>query len=70
MSLQDNLFVIEHNVETGEVRELPISEQELKLEISPEILAMREANAQKEAARKAVFEKLGLTEDEIALILG
>lgn len=68
MSLQANLTVIEHNIETGEIRELPISKAELKTEISPEILAAREANQAKELARKAVFEKLGLTEEEIALI--
>ena len=63
MSLQ-----VEHNVETGEISEIEIAATELEFSISPEILAMREANATKEAAKKAVFEKLGLTEEEIALI--
>lgn len=68
VSSQVNLFIIEHNVQTGEIKEIPTTADELKIEISAEILAMREALATKEAARKAVFEKLGLTEEEIALI--
>jgi hypothetical protein len=69
VSLQDNLIQIQHNVETGEVIELPISKEQIKFEIGADIVAMREANAAKEAAKKAVFEKLGLNEQEIALIL-
>lgn len=67
-STQDKVIIVEHNVETNEVSEIETTKDQLKTEISPTILAMREANAAKELARKAVFEKLGLTEEEIALI--
>jgi hypothetical protein len=61
--------MIEHNVETNEIHEITISADELRFEINPEIIAMREANAVREAAKKAVFEKLGLTQEEIDLLL-
>jgi hypothetical protein len=66
--MADKVIIVEHNVETNEVSEIETTKDQLKTEISPTILAMREANAAKELARKAVFEKLGLTEEEIALI--
>ena len=66
--MADKVIIVEHNVETNEVSEIETTKDQLKTEISSTILAMREANAAKELARKAVFEKLGLTEEEIALI--
>ena len=69
MSLQDNLIQVQHNVETGEIIELPISKEQIKIEISDDIVAMREANAAKEAARVDIYKKLGLTNNEIAALL-
>ena len=68
MSMADNLFILEHDVETGLVTEIPTTEQELNRATSDELLEKRESIAAKQAARKAVFQKLGLTEEEIALI--
>jgi len=68
VSLQDNLYVLSHNVQTGEVTQIPTNEAELQREVNPDLLAYQAELAKKEAARKAVFEKLGLTEEEIASI--
>lgn len=67
-----NPIIKEHNVETGEVIEREMNAQEL---------AQHEANiaeqetkkaeqAAKDAAKQAVIEKLGLSADEVAALLG
>ena len=70
MSLQDNLYVLSHNVETGEITQLPTNETELQRDVNPDLLAHQAELAKKEAARKAVYAKLGLTDDEITALLG
>lgn len=65
----DNLFIVDHNVETGEITQIPTTEAELKRDSSLEMLAHREKVAKKETAKKAVLEKLGLTEEEAKLLL-
>ena len=69
VSLQDNLYVLSHNVETGEVTQIPTNELELQREVNPNLLAHQAELAKKEAARKAVYAKLGLTDDEVAALL-
>ena len=65
-------MIKEHNVETGEVIEREMNAQEL---------AQHEANiaeqetkkaeqAAKDAAKQAVIDKLGLSADEVAALLG
>ena len=67
-----NPMIKEHNVETGEVIEREMNAQEL---------AQHEANiaeqetkkaeqAAKDAAKQAVIDKLGLSADEVAALLG
>jgi hypothetical protein len=68
VSLRDNLTTIEHNSQTNEIKVIKTTEAELKVDISLEIIAMREANLIKEASRKAVYERLGLTPEEIKLL--
>jgi hypothetical protein len=70
VSLQDNLYVLSHNVETGEITQLPTNETELQRDVNPDLLAHQAELAKKEAARKAVYAKLGLTDDEITALLG
>jgi hypothetical protein len=62
----------EHNVETGEVVERDMTEAELaQQEIDLAAAAARLAEAEtKAAARQAVLDRLGLTEEEAQLILG
>ena len=70
MSLQDNLYVLSHDVETGEITKIPTTETELQREVNPDLLAHQAELAKKDAARKAVYAKLGLTADEVAALLG
>ncbi len=70
VSLQDNLYVLSHNVETGEITQLPTNETELQRDVNPDLLAHQAELAKKETARKAVYAKLGLTDDEITALLG
>ncbi len=61
-----------HNVETGEVSEVALSAEEIELLESTKanIEAYRKAEADKLAARNAILEKLGLSEEEAKLLLG
>jgi len=67
---------IEVNCETGEVLEIELTDAEvLQREAEAEAhaaeLAEREAEAaQKETARAAILDRLGLTADEAAILLG
>lgn len=74
MSSQDNLFILNHDAVTGEITEIKVTEEELAREESPEKKAKREALATelalKESKKLAVLEKLGLTADEAAVLLG
>ncbi len=61
-----------HNAQTNETIERPLTESELALiEIAAEERKQAEADRlTKEAARAAVLDKLGLTADEAAALLG
>jgi antitoxin component of MazEF toxin-antitoxin module len=64
------------NVETGEEIEREMTSAEMKIEAdAKKVQAKRdaeiaEANAPKVAAKAALLERLGLTEDELKTILG
>jgi len=61
-----------HNVETGEVIEREMNEQELEqFEIDKkEAKAKAKSEAAKVAEKNALLAKLGITEDEARLLLG
>lgn len=61
-----------HNVETGEITEREMNADELaQLEIDKAAAESDKAEAAaKESARQAILEKLGLTADEVKLLLG
>lgn len=61
-----------HNVETGEVIEREMNEQELEqFEIDKaEAKAKAESEADKAVEKSALLAKLGITEDEARLLLG
>jgi hypothetical protein len=60
-----------HNVETGEIIEREPNEQELEQFEKDKILANEKLvkESEKEIARKAILDKLGLTTDEAAALL-
>jgi hypothetical protein len=66
---------IEVNCETGEVKEIPLTPEEIaQREVEAAAAeaqrqAEEDAKAEKAAARLAILEKLGLTEEEAALLL-
>jgi hypothetical protein len=64
-------MIIEHNVETGEVIEREMNQQELAQweKQKAEALKTVEAEAQKAADKAALLSKLGITEDEAKLLL-
>ena len=67
---------IEHNVETGEITEIELTAEEIKdIQERQELAAIRNAAAEAEAQVKAeakatLLAKLGITEEEAALLLG
>jgi hypothetical protein len=64
--------ILEHNAETGEVIERPMTKVELdqrKKDIASNAAAA-EARAKAEADKAALLARLGLTEDELKTILG
>jgi hypothetical protein len=67
-----NQFRIEHNLETGEVIEIELTAEEIA-----ELSALRAetetriaAESQKATDKAALLAKLGITEDEVQLLLG
>lgn len=69
------MHIIEHNTETGEVKEIEMTAAEVKAyeaeakkiaEVSAKLAAELAA---KEAARAQILEKLGLTAEEASLLL-
>jgi hypothetical protein len=63
---------IEHNVETGEVLQIELTEQEVKefLIRQKEAEKVEKARVKAEAEKAALLARLGLTEDELKTILG
>ena len=65
-------IIVEHNIETGEIIEREMNASEYERYLADK--AITEANAvailEKEAARQAILDRLGLTADEAKLILG
>jgi hypothetical protein len=64
--------VMEVNVSTGEVIERDMTADELAQQAASKVESMaREANQESKAAQKlAIYEKLGLTPDEIEILIG
>jgi hypothetical protein len=64
--------IIDHNVETGEIIERDATPKEIKQQEldAAETAAKAEAKAEKVAAKAALLERLGITADEAALLLG
>ena len=66
---------IEVNCETGEVKEIPLTPEEIAQReveaaaVEAQRQAEEDAKADKAAARLAILEKLGLTEEEAAVLL-
>jgi hypothetical protein len=64
--------ILEHNLETGEVVERDATKDELaqaKLDVANEEAAKVDREA-KTAAKAALLDRLGITADEAALLLG
>jgi len=67
---------IEHNVETGEIKEIELTAEEIKdIQERQELAAIRNAAAEAEAqvkaeAKAALLDKLGITAEEARLLLG
>lgn len=70
------MFRIEHNVETGEIKQVELSNAEIK-QLEKQYAEQKvksdaaEAQAESKATqRQAILDKLGLTADEAQLLLG
>lgn len=63
------MFIQEHNCETGEITQRPLTAEEIA-QRETEAQAQAEAKATKEAARQALLDKLGITAEEAQLLLG
>lgn len=66
-----NPIVVEHNVETGEIINREMTEQELKASLAGDLEAQewRKEIELKAIAKAALLEKLGISEDEAKLLL-
>ena len=74
------MFRIEHDISTGEIKEILLSDQEINaaekskaefIKIKNEKIAAIQAEVEaKTAARQAIADRLGLTADELAVLLG
>jgi hypothetical protein len=71
-----NMFRLEHNVETGEIKQIDLTVDEIKeIEKLQKAAAIENAKEQAEIeakaeARQAILDRLGLTADEAKLLLG
>jgi hypothetical protein len=67
---------IEHNVETGEIKEIELTPEEIKdieekrKKAEARNVKLEIEQAAKAAARQEILDRLGLTADEAALLLG
>jgi hypothetical protein len=66
------MFIQEHNCETGEITQRELTAEELtQAQADAATTATRQAEeAAKAATRKALLNKLGITEEEARLLLG
>jgi hypothetical protein len=70
------MHIIEHNVETGEIKEIEMTAAEVKAyeaeakKIADAAKVRQEAEATKAAAKQALLDKLGITAEEAQLLLG
>jgi hypothetical protein len=72
MSMADNHFKVEHDVETGTITKVALTETELgdlAVEAQKAQLSL-DAEAARAVKKAAVLAKLGLTADEAAALLG
>lgn len=66
---------IEHNVETGEIKEIPLTEEEIADVLArqeaakPKVEAIEKELLEVAAAKSALLAKLGITEEEAKLLL-
>ncbi len=63
------LFKIEHNAETGEIKEIELTAKEIA-EKQLEAQSQQELETIKTTEKAALLAKLGITEDEASLLLG
>lgn len=66
------MIKIEHNVETGEIREVEMTKEEIaQRELDEQAFANKVAEEEAKAATKAaLLDRLGITAEEAALLLG
>jgi hypothetical protein len=68
-------FRIEHNVKTGEILEIPLTDKEIKELQNLRVIAIEQQNKEieektkAEADKAALLARLGLTSEEAALLL-
>jgi hypothetical protein len=71
-----NMFRLEHNVETGEIKQIDLTAGEIKeIEKLQKAAAIENAKEQaeieaKQIAKAAILDRIGLTADELKTILG
>jgi hypothetical protein len=69
-------FKIEHNVQTNEITEIPLSDKEMKeieklqAEAATKRAEEKSAAAQKAIDKAALLTQLGITEEQAKLLLG
>ena len=66
------MIILEHNIETGKVIERDATPEEIQRKelYAAEVAAKIKAEADKAEAKAALLERLGITADEAALLLG
>jgi hypothetical protein len=66
------MIKLEHNVETGEIREVQMTKEEAaQRQLDEQAFANKVAETEAKAANKAaILERLGITEEEATLLLG
>lgn len=66
------MIKLEHNVETGEVREVEMTKEEVaQRKLDEQAIANKVAEEEAKAANKAaLLDRLGITAEEAALLLG
>jgi len=74
--MEHKMIKIEHNIETGEIIETELTEEEIaEIKATSDLIAERQAILNQELAAKAhekaaLLAKLGITEEEAQLLLG
>jgi len=63
-----NMYKLEHNINTGEIVEIPLTQEEIDM-MNNDHQKFKQIHEEKMESKQALLERLGITEEEARLLL-